>query len=86
MKNTEIFASYRSLLDGRDCTYILTALHSCRHGSYQLSVGYVYSFALSQPSVSKSIVEVSDCISTHLLNQWIQFPNSEDTILIKKHP
>jgi hypothetical protein len=22
MKNTEIFASYRSLLDGRDCTYI----------------------------------------------------------------
>jgi hypothetical protein len=31
-----------------------------------------------------SIAEVSDCISTHLLNRWIHFPISEDTRLIKK--
>jgi hypothetical protein len=63
---------------------VLTALHFFGHGSYQLGVGHVYSFALSQPSVSRSIAEVSDCISTHLLNRWIHFPISEDTRLIKK--
>jgi hypothetical protein len=63
---------------------VLTALHFFGYGSYQLGVGHGYSFALSQPSVSRCITEVSNCIVTHLMHQWIKFPNSPQARQNKK--
>ncbi|KAI4467893.1 hat family dimerization domaincontaining protein-related [Holotrichia oblita] len=57
---------------------VLTTLHFLGHGSYQCGVGCSYSFALSQPAVSRCIREVTDVMVTNLLNQWIKFPNTRN--------
>lgn len=57
---------------------VLTTLHFLGHGSYQCSVGCSYSFALSQPAVSRCIAEVTDLMVTHLLNQWVKFPTTRN--------
>lgn len=53
-------------------------MHFFDQGSYQTGIGHGYSFALSQPIVSRCIAEVSDAITEYLLNDWIKFPISEE--------
>uniref|UniRef100_A0A6P7H5M7 Nuclease HARBI1 n=1 Tax=Diabrotica virgifera virgifera TaxID=50390 RepID=A0A6P7H5M7_DIAVI len=56
---------------------ILATLHFYGSGSYQLSSGQRYNFALSQPSMSRCIDEVTEVIYSHITPNWIKFPNSE---------
>lgn len=63
---------------------VLAALHCFGHRSYQLGVGHGYCFALSQPNANRCVTEVANCIVSHLLNQWIQFPTNPDDRQIKK--
>lgn len=63
---------------------VLASLYFFDQGSYQISAGHDYSFALSQPVMSRCVAEVSDAITGYLLNEWIKFPLSEEGILFTK--
>lgn len=58
----------------------LCALHFYGHGSYQASIGSCHILALSQPSVSRSIKEVTALINDHLVGDLIQFPTDVITV------
>ncbi|KAF5281758.1 hypothetical protein FQR65_LT14553 [Abscondita terminalis] len=57
---------------------ILTSLSFYASGSYQLPIGHGYNFAMSQPSVSRCIDEMTQIIYQHLLPQWINFPQTHE--------
>lgn len=53
---------------------LLCALHFYGHGSYQVATGSCHMIALSQPSVSRYVKEVTNLIVTNLLDDLIKFP------------
>lgn len=53
---------------------IFMVLNFFGQGSYQTSVGSGYSFASSQPVISRCITEVCEGINSHLSNELIKFP------------
>ncbi|CAI6359061.1 unnamed protein product [Macrosiphum euphorbiae] len=58
---------------------VLTALGFFASGSYELDIGDNRSSALSQPSVSRCIAEVSNALNQpdiHILKRYISFPDS----------
>ncbi|KAJ8928729.1 hypothetical protein NQ314_018677 [Rhamnusium bicolor] len=57
---------------------VLATLHFFGQGNYQTGDGHGYSFALSQPMMSRCVAEVSDAITNVLLHEWIKFPVSEE--------
>ncbi|KAJ8910318.1 hypothetical protein NQ315_012239 [Exocentrus adspersus] len=57
---------------------ILTVLHFLGHGSYQAGLGHGYSFAESQPVVSRCITEITDAITQFLLPEWVKFPQTHE--------
>ncbi|KAJ8950118.1 hypothetical protein NQ314_007970, partial [Rhamnusium bicolor] len=57
---------------------VLATLHFFGQGNYQTGGGHGYSFALSQPMMSRCVAEVSDAITNVLLHEWIKFPVSEE--------
>ncbi|KAJ8946795.1 hypothetical protein NQ314_008778 [Rhamnusium bicolor] len=57
---------------------VLATLHFFGQGNYQTGGSHGYSFALSQPMMSRCVAEVSDAITNVLLHEWIKFPVSEE--------
>ncbi|KAJ3640453.1 hypothetical protein Zmor_003747 [Zophobas morio] len=57
---------------------ILATLHFYATGSYQLSAGQGYHFAISQSSMSRCINEVTNIVNQYLLHEWIVFPATEN--------
>lgn len=55
---------------------VITTVRFLAQGAYQRGVGNENSVSLSQPSVSKVLNEVIDCINLHLLQKYIKFPTS----------
>lgn len=63
---------------------VLAALRFYASGSYQLSVGQNFLFGLSQPSVSRSVTQVSNLINELLMGQHIRFPVEERDLAASK--
>ncbi|XP_031334651.1 putative nuclease HARBI1 [Photinus pyralis] len=58
-------------------TRIYTALRFYATGSYQMDIGHNQYIGVSQPSVSRSVGEVTDAINTpEVFNRWIKFPRN----------
>ncbi|KAJ8910059.1 hypothetical protein NQ315_013314 [Exocentrus adspersus] len=56
---------------------VLTALRFYASGSYQFDVGANSYIGVSQPSVSRSIEEVTLALNRpEIFNQWVRFPNN----------
>ncbi|XP_022165318.1 putative nuclease HARBI1, partial [Myzus persicae] len=55
---------------------ISSAVRFLAQGAYQRGVGKETNIGLSQPSVSRVLNEVIDCINLHLLQKYIKFPTS----------
>ncbi|KAJ8917020.1 hypothetical protein NQ315_012938 [Exocentrus adspersus] len=56
---------------------VLTALNFYGYGSYQLNVGQNMNTAISQPSVSRAICEVTDVLNRpEIFNRYVHFPRN----------
>ncbi|XP_034248556.1 putative nuclease HARBI1 [Thrips palmi] len=53
---------------------VLAALRFYATGSYQEAVGESYDLALSQPSISRCVRDVTNAINQRLLRRWVKFP------------
>ncbi|KAK4887067.1 hypothetical protein RN001_003338 [Aquatica leii] len=67
-------------------TKVLVALKFYAGGSYQMDVESIINLAVSQPSVSRYVREVTTTLNNpQIMNQWVKFPNTiEDLQSIRR--
>lgn len=70
-------AQKTSVLAINPTLYFFAALYFYTTGSYQRTVGQSYNLLVSQQSVSKAIVEVTEAIINQLGHEWIRFPTTD---------
>ena len=56
----------------------LASLHFYATGGYQLTSAHDYNFAISQPTMSRCLDQVTNVIYDHLLTNWIKFPQTQN--------
>ncbi|XP_046752388.1 putative nuclease HARBI1 [Diprion similis] len=65
---------------------VLTTLRFLASGSYQLDIGQNVNMAISQPSVSRSIKEVTNIlVRPEVFGTWVKFPNNLQSLLKVRH-